>query len=89
MSDHKAFTFLAANGVLAIPVNSYNQGLGYQNEIRLFKVDLATGFSQLGSVNLGGGFGSAIQRSIFIDNDIYAIGRQAIGVSSLDKTRLF
>lgn len=87
--DHKAFTFFDEKGLLAFPYYAYDStapgGVGMRSSLELFKVDLATGFSKLGSIDhtpllnqsptgyCGGYYGPSVRRGVFLENFVYSI----------------
>lgn len=89
-NDHKAFTYFADQGMLAFPYygytpNSASPDGGMHSSLELFKVDLASGFSKLGSIDhtslvasypggyCGGYYGPQVRRGVFLDNFVYSI----------------
>ena len=89
-NDHKAFTYFADQGMLAFPYygytpNSSSPDGGMHSSLELFKVDTATGFSKLGSIDhtklvasypggyCGGYYGPQVRRGVFLDNFVYSI----------------
>lgn len=89
-NDHKAFTYFADQGMLAFPYYGYAPSStapdgGMHSSLELFKVDTATGFSKLGSIDhtklvasypggyCGGYYGPQVRRGVFLDNFVYSI----------------
>jgi hypothetical protein len=89
-NDHKAFTYFADQGMLAFPYYGYTPNAGspdggMHSSLELFKVDAATGFSKLGSIDhtslvasypggyCGGYYGPQVRRGVFLDNFVYSI----------------
>ena len=89
-NDHKAFTYFADQGMLAFPYygytpNSASPDGGMHSSLELFKVDTASGFSKLGSIDhtsllasypggyCGGYYGPQVRRGVFLDNFVYSI----------------
>jgi len=82
--DPKAFTWLGATSTLAIPFADYG-GANFASDLRLFKVEPATGITSLGSLSMsdvftvvnGPGWSWSwspwIRRSILADGYVYAI----------------
>lgn len=81
--DHKAFTYFADKNLLAFPYYAYTQS-GAKSTLELFRVDLTTGFSKLGSIDAsktvtnpygycGGYYGPSVRRGLFLENFAYAI----------------
>jgi hypothetical protein len=86
-SNHKAFTYFAAQGTLAFPYYAYDPstGGGMHSSLELFKVDAGAGFTKLGSIDhtslvsanpygyCGGYYGPEVRRGVFLDNFVYSI----------------
>jgi hypothetical protein len=49
--QHKAFTYYAEKKLLAVPLYNYNDPSGFQSGLTVVKVDAATGFTRLGTVD--------------------------------------
>lgn len=86
--DHKAFTYFADKGLLAIPFYSYGynvNGQSMHSSLEVFKVDVNSGITHLGSVDgtslvskyqngyCGGYYGPDVRRGVFLDTTVYAI----------------
>ncbi len=90
--DHKAFTYFADKGLLAFPYYTYGNGTaekgtigGMRSTLELFRVDLGTGFTKVGSVDnttlvathangyCGGYFAPSVRRGVFLENVVYSI----------------
>jgi uncharacterized secreted protein with C-terminal beta-propeller domain len=96
--DHKAFTFFAEKGLLAFPYYSYSSTTtgGYRSSLEVFKVDVATGFKKLGSIDhtsliqsaptgwCGGYYGPSVRRGVFLENFAYAISYGGIVVKDVN-----
>jgi hypothetical protein len=101
--DHKAFNFFAAKGLLAIPftdwVPSYS---GYYwdffvSDLRVFRVDTATGFTPLGSLSMTDLYRTQatsrwsywympyVRRSVMADDYVYAISDAGVRVSHVNQ----
>jgi hypothetical protein len=90
--DHKAFTYFADKNLLAFPYYSSGGVNGMRSSLELFKVDLATGFAKLGSIDhttlvknnptgyCGGYFGPQVRRGVFLENFVYSISYGGIVV---------
>jgi len=91
--DHKAFTYFAEKKLLAFPYFSYDStNGGARSTLELFRVDLATGFSKVGSVDssslaaknptgyCGGYYGPSVRRGIFLENFVYSISYGGVTV---------
>ena len=80
-SNHKAFTYFAKTGHLAVPMQSSNYLNGqytYQNELRLFHIDASVGVTDVGTVETNEFNSYPIRRSIFADGVVYAISESGI-----------
>lgn len=90
LTEHLAFNYFAERGVLAIPfidAGSKDGSMPYRNDLRLYRVNLQTGFQHLGNLsmtdvraessdnpgNASGGFSPFVRRSIMADDFAYAI----------------
>jgi hypothetical protein len=94
--DHKAFTYFADKGLLAFPYQSYGQTM--RSSLELFKVDLASGFNKLGSIDhtplvethkqgyCGGYYTPAVRRGVFLENFVYSVSYGGVVVK--DSTKL-
>jgi len=84
--DHKAFTYFADKNLLAFPYYAYDGGPdGMMSTLELFKVDLASGFNKLGSIDhtglvqsnpsgyCGGYYRPTVRRGVFLENFVYSI----------------
>jgi hypothetical protein len=49
--QHKAFTYYADKKLLAVPLYNYDDAAGFQSGLAVVKVDAASGFTQLGTVD--------------------------------------
>ncbi|MCL2778606.1 MAG: beta-propeller domain-containing protein [Polyangiaceae bacterium] len=92
--DHKAFTYLADRQLLAFPYYGYSpsDSGGMRSSLELFKVDLASGFTRLGSIDnssLGqtyptgyycGYYGPQVRRGVFLESYAYSISYGGIVV---------
>lgn len=93
--DHKAFTYFADKQLLAFPYYSYGQN-GPKSTLELFKVDLAAGFSKLGSIDHSGflqsspkgycGYTPSVRRGVFLESFVYSISYGGVVVK--DATNL-
>ncbi|GHG79110.1 beta-propeller domain-containing protein [Comamonas sp. JC664] len=96
--EHKAFTFFPAKGLLAIPFmdwdyNAYDYWSGFRSELRVFRVDTATGFSPVGTVSVRDMYQSfsvrnwswywspTVRRSIMADDYVYTVSDAGLRVS--------
>lgn len=83
--DHKAFTYFADQKTLAFPFYGYD-GNGMTSTLELFKIDTATGFQKLGSVDhstlvasaprtgyCGGRYSPHVRRGVFFEDVVFAI----------------
>lgn len=96
--DHHAFTYFASRGLLGIPVGGYRKNNrnardwwdSYYSELRVFKIDLEKGISNVGAIGMNDLYqaerlewsnwwdGSQVQRSVFADDFVYAISSAGI-----------
>ena len=96
--EHKAFNFFPAKGLLAIPFSDYDpNGSDYWNsfrsELRVFRVDAATGFSSVGTVSMTDLYRArsyknwtwywmpTVRRSVMADDYVYAITDAGVRVA--------
>lgn len=94
--DHKAFVFDSVTGLLAIPMSSY--GTTFESSLRLFHVDVATGFAAAGAVHheayfdgcfdaITGayycGYSAQMRRGLFLGSYVYAISNRAVTASTI------
>jgi hypothetical protein len=100
--DHRAFTWFAKSGHLAIPVNHWDwQSSAIESSLQLFQVDPADGIRPVGSVGLNDWemepetnwtrppSNLYVRRSVFADDFVYAItnkGVKAVRVEQPDTT---
>lgn len=80
--DPKAFTWLGARGILAIPFEDHAPD-GFVSDLRLFQVDPATGIAPLGSLSMADVYAGstewsfywspAVRRGILADGFVYAV----------------
>lgn len=85
--DHKAFTYFADRQLLAFPYYAYNANTatGMRSSLELFKVDVAGGFTKLGSIDhtalieqnpsgyCGGYYGPEVRRGVFLENFVFSV----------------
>ncbi|WP_164012672.1 beta-propeller domain-containing protein [Pyxidicoccus trucidator] len=88
--QHKAFNFFPAKGLLAIPFtdwdyNAYDYWSGFRSELRVYRVDTATGFSPVGAMSMKDVYQTfnqrnwswywspTVRRSVMADDYVYAI----------------
>lgn len=99
LSEHKAFNFFAAKGLLAIPYTDWlpNASGSYWNhfvsDLRVFRVDTASGFTPLGALSMSDVYSAhgtaqwnfwyqpSIRRSVMADDYVYAISDAGVRVS--------
>lgn len=106
-SNHKAFNFFGSKGLLAIPVSGYRaagretNGMWwgeYMSALKVFKVDVEAGISEVGEVDMTNVYqgqspreeswwfsGATVQRSIFADDYVYAIADLGIKAAKVDE----
>ena len=95
--DHHDFIFDDVNGVLAIPITDYVNG--FTTELGLYRVDIATGLSELGRISHTSFFGDCVEdygypyygcsypanvrRGLFIDEYVYSMSYGGVLVHAL------
>jgi uncharacterized secreted protein with C-terminal beta-propeller domain len=99
--EHRAFNYFESRGVLAIPFASYSQSGtaewgSFVSELRLFRVDVETGFEDIGSVDMADVFSENgvnsfspfyspwIRRSVMADDFVYAISDAGIRAAEIE-----
>lgn len=91
--DHKAFTYFAERGLLAIPITDYQSD--YRAGLKVFKVSTETGFKELGFITHDQLFASdkqpnyywggvQILRSVIIEQYVYSISGLGLLVTDTD-----
>ncbi|ATB35147.1 hypothetical protein CYFUS_000559 [Cystobacter fuscus] len=101
--DHKAFNFFAAKGLLAIPFTDWapsSTGYYWDNfvsDLRVFRVDTATGFTPLGALSMSDVYRTLstnrwnywyqpyVRRSVMADDYVYAISDGGVRVSHVNQ----
>lgn len=91
--DHKAFTYFDDKQLLAFPYYAYSNADGsMRSSLELFKVDLASGFAKLGSIDhtslfaentrgyCGGYYGPSVRRGVFLENFVYSVSYAGVVV---------
>ncbi|WP_426755636.1 beta-propeller domain-containing protein [Myxococcus sp. Y35] len=98
LHEHKAFTYFPAKGLLALPFTDWDYTApdywsGFRSELRVFRVDTATGFSPVGTVSVRDMFQTinfqgwnwywqpTVRRSIMADDYVYAISDAGLRVA--------
>ncbi|WP_217917894.1 beta-propeller domain-containing protein [Myxococcus sp. AM009] len=98
LQEHKAFTYFPAKGLLALPFmdwdyNAFDYWSAFRSELRVFRVDTATGFSPVGTVSVRDMYQAfnfphwswywqpTVRRSIMADDYVYAISDAGLRVS--------
>lgn len=96
--EHKAFNFFPSKGLLALPFSDYNPNSsdywsGFKSELRVFHVDAATGFSQVGTLSMTDLYQAqhykdwtwywtpTVRRSVMADDYVYAITDAGVRVA--------
>lgn len=97
--DHKAFNYFPAKGLLAIPFLDWSSQYtgdywsNFVSELRVFRVDLATGFSPVGAISMSDAYQTvnnnqwswvytpAVRRSVMADDYVYAITDAGVRVA--------
>lgn len=77
--DHHAFSLFDAQGVLAIPVSSWDAGFGYHSHLHVFQLDGLTGISQLGTVE----HSSEVLRSLRITDMLFSLASDDLKITSI------
>jgi uncharacterized secreted protein with C-terminal beta-propeller domain len=72
--DPHAFAYFAEQGMLAIPIND--------GKLAVLHVDLAKGFTSLGTIDHGAA--SAAQRAVRIGSDLFSVGTDDVRAFALD-----
>jgi hypothetical protein len=82
--NHKAFNYFSDKQLLSFPFYAYNQS-GAHSSAELFKIDINSGITKLGSVDhtsfigtsysgwCGGYFSPEVRRTVFMDDILYSI----------------
>ncbi|MBI2378572.1 MAG: beta-propeller domain-containing protein [Deltaproteobacteria bacterium] len=94
LDDHRAFTWFAEKGLLAIPYSDWSGSpQGFSSEVRVYGVDVADGFSFKGALSMNDVYAGVelwqswyapyARRSILADDFVYAISDVAIRSASL------
>lgn len=91
--DHKAFTYFAARGLLAIPIGGYSSQTSV-SRLQLFDISKEAGISERGAISaLETDFdgrwwdwwnANQIRRSVFADDYVYAIQKNGVIASHID-----
>ncbi len=100
LHDHKAFTYMSENGLLAIPVTLYEypddaavpqsntQGNFTFEGLYIYRAAPETGFEYLGRISTNNtgyqSYSTDWLRGIFIDEDVYAVNEEIIKSSKVD-----
>ncbi|WP_375768603.1 beta-propeller domain-containing protein [Archangium gephyra] len=96
--DHKAFTYFPAKGLLAIPFmdwswESPNYWDSFVSELRVFRVDLAAGFTPVGAISMRDAYQVInshqwswvympyVRRSVMADDYVYAVTDAGVRVA--------
>jgi len=101
LHEHKAFNYFPAKGLLAIPFTDWDYSArdywsGFRSELRVYRVDTATGFSPVGAMSMKDvyqGFDRRnwswywtpmVRRSVMADDYVYAITDAGLRVAKTD-----
>ena len=95
LDDHKAFTFWAENGLLAIPVSlyeyhgepehPYSYGDFSFDGLYVYRVTIEGGFEYLGRIRTGDEpYTYNWLRGVFIEQDVYAVNKEAVRSASIE-----
>jgi uncharacterized secreted protein with C-terminal beta-propeller domain len=99
--QHKAFNYFAAKGLLAVPYmdwdyNATDYWSGFRSELRVFRVNTATGFTPVGAISIKDTFQvinqrnwswywqPTVRRSVMADDYVYAISDAGVRVSNVN-----
>lgn len=99
--EHKAFNYFPAKGLLAIPYTDYDPyqydyWRGFRTEVRVFRVDTAAGFSDVGALSMTDMYVQyndrswtwywtpQVRRSVMADDYVYAISDAGVRVAKVD-----
>ncbi len=87
LDDHRAFTFWAENGLLAIPVRLYEHQVESEhpysygeftfNGLYVYRITIEGGFEYLGRISNDTAYNSWL-RGVFIGEDVYAVNEDAV-----------
>jgi len=99
LHEHKAFNYFPAKGLLAIPFSDWTPSYSgdywsnFVSELRVFRVDPATGFTPVGAVSMkdvyqtvnylqwSWSYSPNVRRSVMADDYVYAISDAGVRVS--------
>jgi uncharacterized secreted protein with C-terminal beta-propeller domain len=99
LHEHKAFNYFPAKGLLAIPFTDWSSSpsgdywSNFVSELRVFRVDPATGFTPVGAVSMtdvyqtvnymqwSWSYSPSVRRSVMADDYVYAISDAGVRVS--------
>lgn len=95
-TDHKAFNYFSSRGLLAIPFSDYSPSRGGQprSSLEVFKVSLAEGIAQIGSVDHSDliraeryagypwGWNPAVRRSVMLEDYVYSVSWGGLKVNA-------
>ncbi|MBI4817552.1 MAG: beta-propeller domain-containing protein [Deltaproteobacteria bacterium] len=95
LDDHRAFTWFAEKGLLAIPFTDWaGNPQGFTSDVRVYHVDVNTGFEAKGALPMSDVYGALpewsswyapyARRSILADDFVYAISDVAVRSASLE-----
>jgi uncharacterized secreted protein with C-terminal beta-propeller domain len=100
--EHKAFNYFPAKGLLAIPFSDWVRPYsgdywgGFVSDLRVFRVDPATGFTPVGAVSMkdvyqtinsyqwSWTYSPAVRRSVMADDYVYAISDAGVRVAHVN-----
>jgi hypothetical protein len=98
--EHKAFNYFAAKGLLAVPYTEWNYYASdywssFRTELRVFRLNTATGFTPVGAISMNDTFQAinqrnwtwywqpSVRRSVMADDYVYAISDAGVRVSNV------
>ena len=99
--EHKAFNYFPEKGLLAVPFwdwsyDTTNYWSSFQSELRVFRVDTATGFTPVGALSMKDVYQQfnernwswywtpAVRRSVMADDYVYAITDAGVRVANVN-----
>jgi hypothetical protein len=100
LHEHKAFNYFPAKGLLAVPFTDWRYDAAdywsaFRSELRVFRVDTATGFTPVGAMSMKDAYQvfnyrnwtwywqPTVRRSVMADDYVYAISDAGLRVSKV------
>lgn len=101
LHEHKAFNYFPAKGLLAVPFTDWDSRAtdywsAFRSELRVFRVDTATGFTPVGAMSMRDVYQTfnfrnwtwywqpTVRRSVMADDYVYAVSDGGVRVSRVD-----